>query len=105
MDNYIFSGAVRGLREDLQEIAAGIGKADQLREDLADLGNGLADIKTEIADLTAAVRELTDLIATAQKRPRGIGRAQVIRAALVAPLVAVCLTAALVLAMAAAGVI
>ncbi|GGL56531.1 hypothetical protein [Planomonospora parontospora] len=105
MQDYLFSSAVRGLHEDLQEIAAGIGKTTEVREDLTDVSNGLADIKTEITDLTAAVRELTQVIATAQTRPRAAGRAQVIRAALVAPLMAVCLTAALVLAMAAAGVI
>ena len=68
MQDYAFSSGIRGLREDLQKIAAGVGEVAVAREDLTDLSNGLADIKTEITDLAAAVRELADAVRTQPRR-------------------------------------
>ncbi len=76
MQDYVFSSGIRGLQEDLQKIAAGVGEVAAAREDLTDLSNGLADIKTEITDLAAAVRELADAIRVQPRRRRWFRRAE-----------------------------
>ncbi|MER5419896.1 hypothetical protein [Streptosporangium roseum] len=59
----VVSGHMTRLVKAVEGIRTEVGQA-------ADIGNGLADIKTELADLTVAVRELTQVIASAQDRPR-----------------------------------